>query len=74
MSRGPTQKEEILQYMKVYGWINPMECFYQIGCTKLSTRISELIRDGYEIDKKTVYYTNWRGQFRHYTQYRLAVG
>ena len=70
---GPTQKEEILQYMREFGWITPMDCIHQIGCTKLATRISELIRDGIQIEKETVYYENWRGQQRHFTRYRLAV-
>lgn len=73
MSRGPTQKEEILQYMRDFGWITPMESIHQIGCTKLATRISELIRDGYEIENETVHYKNWREQPRHFTRYRLAV-
>ena len=73
MNRGPTQKEEILQYMRDFGWITPMECIHQIGCTKLATRISELIRQGYEIEKDVVRHENWRGQPRHFTRYRLAV-
>lgn len=68
-----TQKEEILQYMEERGWITPMDAIHQIGCTKLATRVSELIRDGHRIEKETVRYTNWRDQPRHYTRYRLVV-
>ena len=71
--KGPTQKEDILQYMREFEWITPMECIHQIGCTKLATRISELIKDGYQIEKDMVYYRNWRDQPRHYMRYRLAV-
>ena len=71
--RFPTQKEQILQYMQEFGWITPMDAIHQIGCTKLATRISELIRDGHRIEKDTVSYENWRGQPRHFTRYRLAV-
>ena len=73
MNRGPTQKDEILQYMQEFGWITPMDAIHQIGCTKLATRISELIRDGYPIEKETVHYHNWRQQRRRFTRYRLAV-
>jgi hypothetical protein len=59
--------------MRDFEWITPMEAIHQIGCTKLATRISELIRIGYEIEKDTVWYENWRGQRRHFTRYRLAV-
>lgn len=68
-----TQKEEILQYMRDFGWITPMDAIHQIGCTKLATRISELIRDGYQIEKQTVWYQNWKNKKRHFTRYRLVA-
>lgn len=68
-----SQKEEILEYMKAHGWINPMEAIMHIGCTKLSTRIGELIRAGHKIEKQTVYYEDRKHRVRHYTQYRLVV-
>lgn len=73
MSR-PSQKEEILQYMREHEWITPMESIHHIGCTRLAARISDLIRDGYSIEKETVYYQDYFKRQRHYTRYRLAVG
>ena len=72
-SKAPTQKEEILDFMRQFGWITPMHAFQEIGCTKLATRIGELIRAGYKIEKQVYHYKNWRGQPRHFTRYRLVV-
>lgn len=73
MSKYPTQKEQILDYMRNREWISPMDAIYHIGCTKLSTRIGELIRSGYQIEKQTVNYRNYQDQPRHYTKYRLVA-
>lgn len=67
------QREMILQYMRDFGSITPMEAIHEIGCTKLATRISELIRDGTEITKETVTDKNRCGQTVHYMRYRLVV-
>ena len=71
--RIPTQREKILQYMSDFGWITPMDAIRELGCTKLATRVSELIREGYEIEKQTVTDKNRWGQTVHYMRYRLAV-
>lgn len=68
-----SQNEEILEYMREHGWITPMDAIMHLGCTKLATRISELIRSGHRIEKQTVWYENRKHQKRHYTQYRLVV-
>lgn len=68
-----TQRDMILQYMRENGSITPMEAIEHIGCTKLATRVSELIRDGYEIVKETIWNKNRWGKTVHYTKYRLAV-
>ena len=69
----PTQRQRILEYMQECGVITPMEAIYDLGCTKLATRISELIREGHEIEKELVYGKNRYGQTIHYMRYRLAV-
>lgn len=43
-----TQREQILQYIKDFGSITPMDAFWDLGITKLATRISEMRRDGIE--------------------------
>ena len=46
-----TQHERILKYLKHHRQITPMDAFNELGITKLSTRISELIGMGYPIKK-----------------------
>lgn len=43
-----TQKEQILDYLKRFETITPMQAFGDLGITKLATRISEMRRDGIE--------------------------
>jgi hypothetical protein len=47
-----TQREEILQYIKEHGSITPMDAFYELGITKLATRISEMRRSGIDFNIK----------------------
>lgn len=44
-----TQHEKILDYMKHHGSITTMQAFADLGCTKLTTRISELRKLGYNV-------------------------
>lgn len=37
-----TQGQKIIEYMKRYGSITPMDAFHKLNITKLSTRIGEL--------------------------------
>lgn len=69
----PSQRQRILAYMQDFGSITPMEAIFEIGCTKLATRVSELIREGHEIKKELVYGKNRYGQTIHYMRYRLGV-
>jgi len=55
--RRPSQKQQILALMREGHTITPMFIIHKIGCTKLATRISELInKEGHtEIRKKEVW-------------------
>lgn len=66
-----TQHERIIDYMRVYGGITPMEAFTCLGITKLSTRIGELIRDGVAIEKEKVTGKNRFGEKCSYMLYTL---
>ena len=44
-----TQNERILDYLRVNGSITNMECFEKLKITRLSGRILELRRMGYDI-------------------------
>ena len=68
-----TQKEMVLKYMKDFGSITPWQAIKDLGCTKLSTRVSELInKDGFQINKETVYAKNRYGKRTSYTRYSLG--
>ena len=44
-----TQQEQIRQYIETFGSITSFEAFTDLGITKLSTRISEMGRQGMQI-------------------------
>ena len=68
-----TQHERIRKYIDDFGSISPMEAFADLGITKLSTRIGEMIRDGYRCEKVWVCSTNRYGQKVSYLRYKRAV-
>lgn len=66
-----TQHDRIIEYMVENGSITSMEAFSKLGITKLSTRISELIRRGVPIEKKMVSGINRYGVTTKYARYKL---
>jgi hypothetical protein len=66
-----TQKEQILDYLKRFETITPMQAFGDLGITKLATRISEMRRDGIEFKIETVKSKNRLGKPTHYARYSL---
>ena len=66
-----TQGEAILEYLKHHKTISPMEAFSELGITKLATRVSELIRDGYKITKTPTSSKNRYGETVRYMTYAL---
>lgn len=65
------QRDAILQYIKDFGSITPMQAFADLGITKLATRISEMRRDGMEFKIETVRGKNRYGKPTHYAKYSL---
>lgn len=45
-----TQARKILEFMQTFGSISSMEAFGALGITRLSARIYDLRRAGYQID------------------------
>ena len=66
-----TQHERIIKHMRLFGYITPMQAFNYLGITKLSTRIGELIREGYDIEKEKVTSHNRYGEKCHFMRYTL---
>lgn len=67
------QYKAILDYMEAHGSISPMEAFSYLGITKLSTRISEMIRRGYKFRKIPTEGKNRYGEPVRYMRYEKAV-
>ena len=64
-----TQHQLILDYIQDFGSITPMEAFFDLGITKLATRISEMRRDGKEFQIDTVVSKNRYGKTVRYSRY-----
>ena len=63
----------VLQHMKTYGSINPIEAKEQYGCMRLAARIKDLRNRGVEIDTEMVNGLDRDGGATRYAVYRLAV-
>ena len=50
-----------------------MEAFRDLGITKLATRISEMTRNGYRVEKRIETSENRYGERVHYMRYAKAV-
>ena len=66
-----TQHDRILNYMKEFGSITTLDAFRDLGITKLTTRISELRRDGVQIIGTHVVVENRFGDKCHIHRYSL---
>ena len=64
-----TQKERVKQYMQDFGKITTYEAFKDLGITRLSARIFDLMGDGIKIGKKVKCAKNRYGEKVHYTEY-----
>ena len=69
-----TQREAIIKYLKDFGSITPMEAIYDLGITKLATRISEMRADGMEFKIETVKSKNRYGKTVHFAKYSFLEG
>ena len=66
-----TQGERIIEYIREFGSISPMEAFSDLGITKLATRVSEMSAEGIEFVKKYEETKNRYGEKVHYMRYSL---
>ena len=63
----------VLQHMKTYGSINPIEAENLYGCRRLAARIKDLRNRGVDIESNMVNGRNRYGQACRYAVYRLGV-
>ena len=67
-----SQQQEILEYIKRYGSITPMQA-YELGITKLATRVSEMRKKGIEFHIEIVRSINKRGKTCRYARYSFPI-
>ena len=68
------QYKRILAYLRRHGKITPAQAFHDLGISKLSTRIGELIELGYPIVKIPTEGYNRFNEKVHYMTYHLQEG
>jgi hypothetical protein len=57
-----TQAERVLDYIRDFGSITQLEALRDIGVMRLASRISDLRKDGYNIEGKTEAVENRYGE------------
>lgn len=67
-----TQHERIMEYIVKFGSITPMDAFFDLGITKLSTRIGEMRELGANIVGKRERAKNRFGDNTEYMRYTLG--
>lgn len=68
-----SQQLAILEYIRRYGSISPMEAFSDLYITKLATRISEMKMLGIQFDQTYESRMNRSGRNVRYMRYRRAA-
>jgi hypothetical protein len=66
-----TQREKILDYMREWGSITPLDALREFGCMRLATRVFELKQQGYNIKTVIERAENKSGEPVHYARYFL---
>lgn len=67
-----TTKQKILAYLeKHHEGITNMEAYRELNTTKLTSRINEMIAEGYPIEKVWETHTNQEGETKKYMRYTL---
>lgn len=66
-----TQVQAIMDYCKTHGSITTMDAF-DIGITRLASRIHEIRQMGISVEKEMVKGTNRYDEPIHYARYRIA--
>lgn len=68
-----TQARLIVEYLEEFGSITPLEAIRDIGCYRLSARISDIKKMGIPIKTEMVNVKNRRGKYSRIARYSLAV-
>lgn len=72
MNNKPTQAQDVLDYMKNHGSISIREAIYDLGITRLASRIYELKRKGVQIKSETETVKARNGRTTFVSRYSLC--
>ncbi len=73
-NKRPTQADMIIRYMQDFGSITQMQALQDLGCLRLASRISELRKSGYAINRRMIKVKNRYGESCTVAEYTLAKG
>lgn len=65
------QKKKIIDYLKKKKSITPQDAFFDLGIMRLAARMSDLKKDGYNIQMEMETGKNKYGEPVRYARYRL---
>jgi len=65
------QRMKIVEYMRNNGGITSLEAVENLHILRLASRIHELVKLGYDIDKEMIYKSKDDGSTIHYMRYTL---
>ena len=68
----PSQKELVVDYMNRYSSITPLEAMQDLGIYRLTSRITDLRKDGYLVGSEWVEVPKRGGGTTRVKSYRLA--
>lgn len=69
-----TQNERILRHLRDYGSITQLEAMQEYGIMRLASRISDLRRMGYKIEREMIARNNRYGEATRFASYRISEG
>ncbi|MGM9683145.1 MAG: helix-turn-helix domain-containing protein [Eubacteriales bacterium] len=68
----PTQNQRIIEYITEFGSITQLDALRDLGVMRLASRISDLRRNGYEIESDIVGVKNRYGETCRIKRYRFS--
>lgn len=70
----PTQRDEVLSFMREFGSISTFDAYQELGITQLGARIKELENKGWDIGRnKRAVISKRTGKKVHFVEYFIKV-
>lgn len=69
-----SQKQMVLDYIREFGSITPIDAFRDLGVTRLAAKVFELKKEGHDIDKVIETGKNSFGDRMRYARYSFGKG